>query len=319
MSVFDKGRRVGGRASTRRDAEGRLFDHGAQYFTATDAAFRREVARWVEAGTASLWDARLAAIDCDARGCVRSTPPAAKERYVGVPGMSAVAESLAAEIVSAGVDVISGVEVVSLRRQQGAWKVVLSSETPEERHFAAVLVTAPAPQAAELLAPSPAMANAARGVRLAPCWAVMASVAGGALEVDFDAAFVNGGPESIPLSWVARDGSKPGRPSASQAGDCWVLHGSPAWSAQNIELPADEVVAALLSAFWRVADLPLQTPASAVGHRWRFALPENPLAETFLADHSRGLFAAGDWCGGPRVEGAYLSGLAAADEIFARV
>jgi renalase len=50
-------------------------------------------------------------------------------------------------------------------------------------------------------------------------------------------------------------------------------------------------------------------------HRWRLALPVNPLPEKFLFDASQAIGLAGDWCGGPRVEGAYLSGLALAQAI----
>jgi len=41
----------------------------------------------------------------------------------------------------------------------------------------------------------------------------------------------------------------------------------------------------------------------------------NPLPEPFLYDAQQGIGLAGDWCGGPRVEGAYLSGIALAHAI----
>ena len=52
VHLFDKSRGPSGRMSTRRaeDAHGPWqCDHGAQYFTARDAAFRAEVARWQQA------------------------------------------------------------------------------------------------------------------------------------------------------------------------------------------------------------------------------------------------------------------------------
>ena len=48
-------------------------------------------------------------------------------------------------------------------------------------------------------------------------------------------------------------------------------------------------------------------------HRWRYALPTEPLPERCLWDASNGVGACGDWCAGPRVEGAYLSGIAVAE------
>ena len=48
------------------------------------------------------------------------------------------------------------------------------------------------------------------------------------------------------------------------------------------------------------------------GHRWAFALAVHggaPAAGKFVRDERLGLSCAGDWLGGGRVEGAYVSGL----------
>jgi len=47
--------------------------------------------------------------------------------------------------------------------------------------------------------------------------------------------------------------------------------------------------------------------------RWPHATPINPLPQPCLWDGAQRLGIAGDWCGGPRIEGAYLSGLALAE------
>ena len=82
VHVFDKARGPSGRMSTRRadDVDGPWqCDHGAQYFTARDPAFRAEVARWQQAGVAALWNARLASFD----GRAWTTPATPLERFVG--------------------------------------------------------------------------------------------------------------------------------------------------------------------------------------------------------------------------------------------
>ncbi|TWU00033.1 hypothetical protein Pla108_09760 [Botrimarina colliarenosi] len=319
VHVFDKGRGVGGRLSTRTangdasSTQGAQFDHGAQYFTAESDRFRAQVAEWVAAGVAAEWEGRLATIECDAAGCVNADPPGGKKRYVGVPGMNAVAKRLAEEVAEAGGRVTTGVRVAPLKRGAGRWRLAGESGEPLG-DFAKVVVTTPAPQAAELLTPSPALSNAAKSVRMTGCWAAMASFAG-PLPVDFDGAFVNGPTEATPLSWIARDSSKPERPAVG--GDHWVLHGSAAWSEANLEVAPEQAAQSLLAAFWRAVGATPRAPTSLAGHRWRFALPENPLDERALADRGLGLFAAGDWCGGPRVEGAYLSGLAVGEAILA--
>jgi predicted NAD/FAD-dependent oxidoreductase len=60
------------------------------------------------------------------------------------------------------------------------------------------------------------------------------------------------------------------------------------------------------------------TPIHLDAHRWRFALPLEPLPDPCLFDAGRRLAACGDWCGGPRIEGGFLSGRAAADQMLQR-
>jgi predicted NAD/FAD-dependent oxidoreductase len=314
VHVFDKGRSVGGRVSTRRDESAQQFDHGAQYFTAASAEFAAQVSEWVAEGVAAEWRGRLAAIECGNDGWRLATTPQEKKRYVGVPGMDAIAKRLAEEVAGAGGRVTTGTRVAPLKRGDGRWRLASESGEPLG-DFAKVLVTAPAPQAAELLTPSPALSNAAKSVRMTGCWAVMVAFDRPA-EAAFDGAFVNGSPEATPLSWIARNSSKPGRPE----GDAWVLHSSPEWTELNFDVPLGVAVHELEQAFWRAVGVTRQPPGPApkalLGHRWRFALPTNPLADRVIADRSLGLYAAGDWCGGPKVEGAYLSGLAAGEAIL---
>lgn len=47
-------------------------------------------------------------------------------------------------------------------------------------------------------------------------------------------------------------------------------------------------------------------------HRWRYALPKVALDEQCLWDPIAGIGACGDWCFSPRIEGAFLSGMAMA-------
>ena len=102
--VLEKSRGVGGRASTRRCGE-LAFDHGAQYFTCRSDGFRETVRAWCRRGVAAIWDAPIATL-----GAPDPAPHRGEsERYVGVPGMSALAGDLAQ-----GLRVECGRRVVSL-------------------------------------------------------------------------------------------------------------------------------------------------------------------------------------------------------------
>jgi predicted NAD/FAD-dependent oxidoreductase len=95
-----------------------------------------------------------------------------------------------------------------------------------------------------------------------------------------------------------------------------VLHAGHQWTQENWERSADEVAQELLATFWQDSGLPPQSPIHLQAHRWKFALPVNPPSERCFFDAQSGIAACGDWAGGPRVEGAFLSGMAAAGRIL---
>ena len=295
--MFEKGRDVGGRMSTRR-TDDRQFDHGAQYFTVRDKLFEGFVDSWRQNRLVSEWHGEIAVLGDGAR------PSKNRQirRFVGVPGMNTICRHLSADL-----DVSLETHVAGIDRVDGRW-LLTSDSGAELGGCDSVVVSAPAPQAEALLAaPAPALAQRAARIEMAPCWAVMASFSL-PLHLGFDAAFVH----DSALAWVARNNSKPGRPD----GEAWLLHASPDWSRDHLELEKKDAAKLLLAAFWKaVGDLDHDV-ADVDAHRWRFALPIDPLTEPCLYDASLGLGACGDWCGGPRVEGAFLSGCALADRLL---
>ncbi|MBA2356741.1 MAG: FAD-dependent oxidoreductase [Acidobacteria bacterium] len=295
VTVFDKGRGPAGRMSTRRGAV--PFDHGAQYFTARDPAFQADVDRWIAAGLVSPWPARVVRIESPGTPARDSTP---QVRYVCVPGMNAVARALAS-----GLDLRTRLTISSATQVAATWRLGTLDGVLAEP-FDALVLTAPPSQTAAVLGAHP-LADMARRATMAPCWAVMA-VWPDALPLPYDAAFVHGSP----LSWLARDGSKPGRPYPH----AWVLHGSPTWSEAHLESTADDVTRALLAALAALAPQPLPVPSDVTAHRWRYARPVAALVDRCVWDAEDRVGLAGDWCGGPRVEGAWTSGRALAQQML---
>jgi predicted NAD/FAD-dependent oxidoreductase len=171
--------------------------------------------------------------------------------------------------------------------------------------FDLLISTAPPEQTQALFGHlSRTLAEPISSVTMAPCWTVMLQLRE-PLQVPFDAAFVH----NSPLSWIARNSSKPGRGGT----DCWILHATGEWSQNHLEESADALAKSLIEHFWQATDQCSQTPEFVAAHRWRYALPIASLPQRFVLDRNLNLGACGDWCGGPRVEGAFLSGLAIAD------
>jgi renalase len=277
VTLFDKARGPGGRMSTRRveiGADTIQFDHGAQYFTVRDAAFRRQVDHWAERGIASPW------------------PVAGIDAWVGTPAMNAPVRDLAA-----GHDVRFGHHVAALTRDGRGWHVRLQDR--QHGPFDAAIVAVPAEQAAAFLgAHDLRMAADAMAARSQPCWTAMIAF-DRRLAIDADCIRHSG-----IISWASREGAKPGR----APGEAWVVQAHGSWSADNLEMPADAAAQALLDALLGHA-LPVPPPPvrHLAAHRWRFAMTPG-VDKGALWNPVLRLGACGDWLQGPRVELAWLSG-----------
>lgn len=306
VRILERSGSPGGRLATRRILNGDAdrpehatleFDHGAQYFTVRDTRFATEVEAWHKARVVQVWHGKLAAFDSEGRDPVEDDTT----RWVGVPGMSAIARHLARSLdLGCG----SRVEALEADTMDGAptWFAQLATGG-REGPFDAVVVAVPPVQAAALVAAAPSVTESIGRIRMHPCWAALVAFAD-RVAAPFDGAFAL----SSPLGWFARNRSKPQRGLA----ETWVLHASTGWSTAHVNDDADAVGAFLLNAFADLVRAPLPKPVHLSAVRWRHACPVAPAAAGPLADPAQRLAVCGDWLHGGRVEGAYLSGLEAA-------
>jgi renalase len=161
----------------------------------------------------------------------------------------------------------------------------------------------------ELLQGSAHLARLASSVRIAGCWALLVQFPA-RIDVDYDGAFV----QDSALSWIARNSSKPGRNPDLET---WILHASGDWTQCHLEEPPDAIEERLMDACWDATGVGAMPPSYVIPHRWRYALPTEPLPDRYLFDGDFQIGACGDWCSGPRVEGAFLSGAALAGRVLA--
>lgn len=305
VTVVEKSRGAGGRMATRRVDDSSCFDHGAQYFTARDERFRRYVDSWMHQGLVEEWptesanDANRIVVLRD--GVIQSESKSV-QRFVPVPGMNALGKYLAS-----GLDVRYETQVAKLTHRSGGY--LLEDEQGRLRsEYDQVILAIPTDQAAELLRPFSSLADEVASIRMNPCWAVMASFARPVTQA-WAGAFLH---DSF-LSWTARNSTKPGR---SPAIEDVVIHATPEWTSQHLEREPLEVSEAVLKEFWRVTGLEAMEPTRVQSHRWRYAIPAEPCQHGCLIDETLTLIACGDWAAGSRVEGAFLSGMAAAGRIL---
>lgn len=282
--VLDKGRGIGGRVATRR-AEGLQFDHGAQYVTAHGEGFAAVLRDLAATGAVAPWQ--------DGTG---------RSHTVGTPGMSALAKAL-----GAGLDIRQNAQVLGVAKVDGGWRLSLGDTGLSTRH---VVITVPAPQVPALLGAAHPLVPLLAGVGIAPCLTLMAGVRG-------PAPFVTRSDPDDPLAWIAQDSTKPGRP----AGDAvaWVAQAGTAFSTAHLEKDPAEIAALMLPLLVDRLGARLDQVTHAAAHRWRYARVTAPLGQPFLRGADARLYLGGDWCLGPRVEAAWTSGTAIAEDILAHL
>ncbi len=297
VTILEKSRGVGGRSATRRLDE-TSCDHGAQYFTVSDPLFDERVAEWRNQGVVDIWQGRIVVIDS---GVVRDLNET-RERLVGTPGMNSIGKHLAQNLY-----VRNNAEIKRIERSNEQW-FLIDDASQTHGPFDVLLCTAPPIQTGQLFKEwSQQLAVQLDSIEMFPCWSVMLRF-DSRLPVDFDGAFVNGSP----LSWIARNNSKPGRGPS----ECWLLHGSAEWSAEHVEREPEVAGSALIDEFWKLFGGELVYPSSVTCHRWRYSRPREVLPERYLFDDQTQIGCAGDWCGGPKIEGAFLSGNALATRLL---
>ncbi len=300
VTVFEKSRGASGRVSTRLgvdDNEPWQCDHGAQYFTARDANFHAEVLRWQQAGVAGIWNPRLKETD----GLAFWVKEKTVERFVGVPRNNAPAQFL-----SESLNLKINATVTQMLHKPEGWQLQTREQGWLEDYFDAVILAIPAPQVMPLVTGlSTKLALLASSIKMRGCWALMLRF-DAPLKLKFDGLFVN----KPPLSWVARDSSKPGR----NGPETWVLHGEAMWSETHIDDSPESVAEKMIDAFLAVGG---RVPNAYTAHRWRYADCENVANLGNAWDNQAQIGLCGDWLNGGKVQGAWLSGYTLAQKLLA--
>ncbi|HEV8223773.1 MAG TPA: hypothetical protein VGP74_00840, partial [Rubrobacteraceae bacterium] len=176
--------------------------------------------------------------------------------------------------------------------------------------------TAPVPQSLALFEGGSALSEETRqrlaGITYSPCLALMALMNGPTGVPEPGGIQIKG----EPLDWIG-DNQRKGISEAPAI----TIHAGPEWSRENFE-SEEALVAASLLAFAAeklATDLPSRVLETSLV-RWRYSWVTQLHPEPcFVASGDPPLLFAGDAFGPSKVEGAALSGLAAADHLSTAV
>ena len=310
VHVFDKSRGPSGRMSTRRSNDNLVdwqCDHGAQYFTARDIDFRKQVAEWEQESVAAPWQARIGTHDGHGFKLQAST----LERFVGTPRMTSPAAHMVRSMQKLPNPVRFQWQTTIQPLHMSAcdepgWSLHSPENGAELPRYQAVLIAVPAPQAVQLVATvSPEATTLSQSIRMRACWSLMVRCPQ-PVPLPVDGCFI----ENSPLRWIARDNSKPGR----NGPETWLLHASHSWSQAHVDDELQTVITMLLEAFTQLGG-PKPTSVKATAHRWLYADSVSPANVGGWWDPQAGLGLCGDWLQSGTVEGAWLSGRSLAQQV----
>ena len=291
--VVDKGRGPGGRLASRHIANA-SFDNGAQFMTTRHPRFLSQVQQWIDAGIAEQW--------------YSSFPghPTSHARYRGVPTMAAIAKDLAL-----GLDVRCSNQVTSIDYDKSFWFTLLKNgNTITSR---ALIVTSPVPQTKTLLATGDIQLSLHNQQRLnrityESCLSVMAVLDMPSALTPPGALMLNEGP----IAWITDNQQK-----GVSAVPSVTIHASGDFSARYFNKDRNAIGRSIIKEakpFLKAEVKEFQV------HGWRYSKPVNiDTKPCMIANEDTDLppiILAGDAFDGPRVEGAVLSGWAAAEALL---
>ncbi len=299
--VLEASSDVGGRMATLhmkgKDGQEIIFDHGAQFFTVRETRFERYVNRWLREGVVTEWSRGFATAD-------GSYYADGHPRYRGVPDMSSITWPMAKDI-----NISLKERVVAVSFKNANWIVFTENDSLFTARY--LILTPPVPQSLLLLDSGetqlpPALRRILQQIKYEPCIACL-------VELDNPGRIPEPGgmwPIGEPLAWIADNYRKGVSPHPGTI----TIHAGPEFSQAYWESTDESIAASLMDA---AAEWVCGESSLIHIHRWLYSKPLWLHPEPCLASDNPGpLIFAGDAFAGPRVEGAALSGLAAADWVL---
>ena len=277
--VIDKGRRLGGRVSTKRQ-DGFVFNHGAQFVTAKGTEFANLLDMAKVAGNIKDWQ-----VSDD------------KIVQIGTPSMRDLPQFMAAELM-----IRQQTEITKITHHGG--HIGFFDKDGLVATGRQVIITAPAAQTGKLLADIyPELAATAGLASYDPCWTIMLG-----LEDDHGLGTAPLRDEAAGIALGAPEMTRSNQQSGLGA-PALTIQATGQWSQQHLQDGQQMVTESLCQIWQNLSGKPLGNIITATTHRWLYAKVTTAAPRDALRLSNDGRLAiAGDWLGGPRVEQAFDSG-----------
>lgn len=314
--IFEKSRGISGRAATRRK-NGQHYDHGANFFRLEDTTVARIIQGLLPSDALVEIPGNIHTFD--AKGSVMQGDPDqnAQPKWTCRQGINTLGKAFLANSPHAGV--IRESRIIKITNTPAGW---LLDDHQGNTHgtFKDLLITIPAPQAAELFTASGihnSRVDLLKKITYHPQFTFILAYPAPTIADRTFHALVNPDGEH-PISWLSFEEDKPGHIPDGKS--TIIIQMSPIWTARHYDMPPDGLLPLVIASAAALLQTPLPQPAWWDSQRWRYAHPIrnhgidiSPLTN----NHGDGIHFAGDGLAGKgRVASAITTGIDAADRIL---
>ncbi len=312
VTLFEKSRGLGGRASTRRLPWANI-ELGVQYFTVQTPEFSQQVSKWLQQKHVAQW----MFIPHIFTGDSLTESPDQQKRMVAMPNMHALYHDIAQSI-----PIMTSQKVVELVPHQQGWQLI--TEKGQFEYFDWVVSAIPCEQAQPLVNPHSGLLQNFEAPHRS-VWAVVLATKGH-IPRSVQGVFCQGD-----MRWISRASAKPGFlgkdtfDKGNTIDDVWILHFDEGWS-ENMgkNTGHDKVIEYAYYYLQKLLRCTTDAKISLIhsdAHFWRYAQMNKSSVSpmSILNDGDKKLSVIGAWCGGGRFEEGYMSGISAANAIFRKI
>lgn len=302
IKIFEKSRGVGGRMSCRTNNDF-AFDFGSQFFLAKTSQFNDFLQPYINKKIIVPWCGKFVEIDKNKIINQRIWSDE-KKHFVAAPKMNSLCKEMAINF-----DIRFQTKITKIEKIKNKWQIY-DDKSFFLGEFDWVFFSIPAAQLSDLLLNS--KINCSFFERLAShemigCYALMLGL-NRKINIDFDAALVR---NSI-ISWISCEASKPLRKNVA----AYTVLARNNWAQHHLDHDIDLLKNQMIDEFSKIINQPIEGIVHSDIHRWRYAnIKKQPTHQKYYIDESNQIAACGDWIIHGRIEAAFMSAKALADNI----
>jgi|GEM_PF-110547 len=282
ITIFEKSRGVSGRSSTRYAGQYE-FDHGAPYFTARSKKFQKFLKSFEQNNVLTQWKPKILSAN-------NTKKPFKSEwfepHYMGYSRMNGFAKALLG-MVADTITLSLGTEIQQILTHNK--KITLNAKDNKNfTDFDALIITAPAAQAQNLLPETVSFLKRLDNVTFSPLYSLMI----GTPEALDSQAGIYQYQDPI-IDKIIINSDKPNRPNN---GTSLLVQSTAEWAQTHINADLAEKEQFLCQHALLLLNKEDMTIDYLAVHRWRYGKVSKPLEKSFLLDADASIGVCGDWC-----------------------